>query len=698
MKKILTVLFTVILMLTFVVALYIYNFAYYENELYTGKTTISVVTYDETTVESFHKEVNVMCEKHDIVFSKYVFLDRTNISVFTTAPLSYPSTNRGEYDQLLLPMNTKSIRIMSMDKMRETSGCSGLYYINSVDNKIVDAVVEHFNKAVGETEVYASYATKSNSWISAIQEAEAYFPVLILLVVSGLIALFVIVKIAISESKTIAILRVNGYTNKRIFAHVGCRYYGSVLWSLSLSAAFLIAGLITNGNLKFLFTFLAIDIFACILLTCIGAAVFLIAIKIIDQYHRKADIIKGHTANRFLLILQFALKYAMIAFAAVLFISLSGYQAKINTYMSSDESWFQAENIFRIRASFVTNDLAEKRKLELRAKELYQELEENLGVFLIRTANYETLSSGQRVWEANVEEFLYSSSGRSITVNLNYLKRNPILDIDGNSVADKIIVDDFVRNILIPVSLREHESEILEGFLTDFKFQKIEVPQIYERDIGEEIVPIDGSKLKINLIYVKDGTNYFTYDKQTMSEHGNLITDPMVVVDTGNVDPSFYYSWLSNSVYFESLTPEPIEDISPTVAKHDLLSSYNSIESIYDTRAEEMQSLAEAKTMTIFVMAMILFLLVFFIYLLSHSYFEQNKYAIFIKYISGYSLIKICGVKLIFEILLDILVVSICGNFTIAAIIVSTDIVLTYIFSLILYKSSAVKVIKGGLM
>lgn len=172
----------------------------------------------------------------------------------------------------------------------------------------------------------------------------------------------------------------------------------------------------------------------------------------------------------------------------------------------------------------------------------------------------------------------------------------------------------------------------------------------------------------------------------------------MVVVDTGNVDPSFYYSWLSNSVYFESLTPEPIEDISPTVAKHDLLSSYNSIESIYDTRAEEMQSLAEAKTMTIFVMAMILFLLVFFIYLLSHSYFEQNKYAIFIKYISGYSLIKICGVKLIFEILLDILVVSICGNFTIAAIVVSTDIVLTYIFSLILYKSSAVKVIKGGLM
>lgn len=685
-------------MLTFVVTLYIYNFTYYENELYTGKTAISVITYDEISEESFYHEIFAISEKLDVVFSKYVFLDRANISVFTTDPLEFQTTHRDGYDQLLLPMNDKNIRIISMDIMGQFSSYSGLYYINSVDIETVDAIVNHFNKAVGKTEVYASYSTKSSSWISAIQEVLAYFPVLILLIVSGLIALFVITKIAISESKTIAILRVNGYTNKRIFAHVACRYYSSVLWSLALSVVFLITGVITTGNLKFLFIFLGIDIFACILLTCISAAIILIAIKIIDHYHRKSDIIKGNTAGRFLLILQFALKYAMIAFASVLFISLLSYQEKINTYMSSDASWFQAENIVRIRTSFVTNDLAEKRKLELRSKELYHELENTNNIFLIRTSNYDTLSAGQYVWEANAEKFLYSSSGKSITVNPNYLKLHPVLDIEGNNAADKIIVDDYVRNILVPVSLRENEAEIRDGFLTDFKFQKIEVPKIYERDIGEEIAPVDESKMKINLIYVNNGLDYFTYDKQIMPEHENLITDPMVIVDTGNIDPSFYFSYMTNSVYYESHTPEPVGEISPIVAQHDMLSSYNSIESIYDSRAEEMQSLADAKIMTTFVMIMILLLLVFFIYLLSHSYFEQNKYAIFVKYISGYSLIKICGVKLIFEILLDILVVSICGNFTIAAIIVSTDITLTYIFSFMLYKSSAVKVIKGGLI
>lgn len=696
MKKVLSILCTALLLLIFLVAFYIYDHIFYETSLFTDKTAISTVRYDEISGEDIIREIHTICETYDTEFSKYVFLDRENISVYTTNPRAYETFVHDEYMQIALPMGNKTIRIIPIEKMQETTSYDGLYYIHTIEKDIVNEITTRFNKVIGKTEVYASYGSNTNAWLSLLQDIKIYFPILILLIVSSAIMLFVIVKIAISESKTIAILRIHGQTNKRILVYMMRKYYSSILIGFLLSSSAIFITIMVKGGWRFVPVFFAINILSCTILIVFSVVLFLAIIMMIERKHQKTEIIKGNVISKKLIVMQFILKYIMLAFAAMLMVSLFSYQEKINTYMASDESWFQTENIYRVKSKFVTNDLADKRTLELSSKQLFRDLEENTNIFLINTRNFDRLSSNQLVWEANADTALYSSSGKSITVNINYLMRHPVFDINGNDVAEQIIVDENIRNILVPISLKGKEDEILKSFLEDFIFQKIDVAKIYAREIGEKLPLVEESNFRINLIYVNEDSKYFSYNKNIMSENGNLITDPIVIVDTGNVDPSFYFSWLTNSVFFESYNSEPFSDISHTVAQYDLLSAFDAVEAIYDTRADEIQSLAEAKTMTTFVIAMILLLLVFFIYLLSHSYFEQNKYAIFVKHISGYSLTRICGTKLLLEIVLDVIILSVCGNLTLAITMIAADIALTYSFSLKLYKNSASRIIKGG--
>lgn len=697
MKKILAFLFSGILALAFFMALNIYNFSHYQNEMFTGKTAINMVSFEEVTGEEILSKIQELCKEYSVNFSKYVFLDSENVSVFTTDLNAYRTSPSGGYSQILLPSNNQNIRVMPIEKLQESSSYDGLYYISSTNHTTINDIIADLNQTLGKSDVFAYNDSTISVWISYIQSLRIYFSALVLLIVSGLITLFVIAKIAISESKAIAILHLNGYSNYRVFSVIARKLYPSLLWSLAFSFVFAIIILAVIKSLRFFFILYCINLGFFFLLTLIGMAALLVTIKVVDNQSRKIDIVKGNATTKTLLLFQFLLKYAMIAFAVLLFTSILSYQNKINTYMTSETSWFQTENIYNIVAKFVTNDISEKRKLELRAKDLYQELEKDAGAFLIQSRNFDVLSSGKYVWEENAKEgYLYSSWGKSITVNLNYLKRHPVFDTDGNDIVNRINIDDSVWNILVPSSLKDDEEAVRAGFLQDFIFKKVEVPQIYNQEIGESIIPVNINRLSLNLIYVSDSTGYFTYNKDIMPEAGNLIIDPCVIVDTGNLDASFYFSSMTNSVYFESYNPEPFLEISQTVAKYNLLSTFDSVEAIYDTRAQEIQSLAEGKTVNTLVMIIITFLLVFFIFLLDNSYFEYNKHTIFIKYIFGYSLTRICGIKLLVELLLDIIVVSFCGNLSITIAIVLMDVLFNYLFSVKLYANAALKVIKGG--
>lgn len=698
MKKILSILCTALLLIIFLVAFYIYDYNLYENALFTNKTVISVVCYDETSEVDIHKQINTLCKDYNIAFSKYVFLDRENISIYTTNSLAYETIYNGKYQQVALPLNNKTIKIMPLEKMNESTSYDGLFYIHTIDQTVVNSIITQFNKYIGKTEIYASYESKANVWSFLLLENKFYIPVLILFAVCSSITLFVIIKIAISESKTIAILRIHGLSSIRIWVYMIRKYYSSALAGFLLSTSAIIIINMLKESWRFFSVFLLLNIISCLIMYGLCSVLFFIVILIIEKKHHITEIIKGNVISRGFLCLQLILKYVLLTFAVILIISLSNYQDRINTYMSSDESWFQTENIYRIKSKFVTNDLTDKRKLELKAKELFHDLEKSTNAFLINTRNFDKLSTNQLVWEANAQTALYSSSGKSITINLNYLMLHPVLDINGNNVISQIILDENVRNILVPASMKNKEPDICKGFLEDFRFQKIDVQKIYEREIGEKAPLVKENDLRINLIYVKDGNKYFSYNKNIMPEDGNLIADPFVIVDTGNVDPSFYFSWLTNSVFFESHKTEPFLEINHTISQYNLLSAFDAVEAIYDTRADEIQSLAEAKTMTTFVITMVLILLVFFIYLLSDFYFEQYKYEIFVKYISGYSLTRIFRSKLLFEIILDITILSVFGNLIIASIMVTVDIVLTYGFSLKLYKNSPSRVIKGGIM
>lgn len=52
--------------------------------MFTGKTAINMVSFEEVTGEEILSKIQELCKEYSVNFSKYVFLDSENVSVFTT--------------------------------------------------------------------------------------------------------------------------------------------------------------------------------------------------------------------------------------------------------------------------------------------------------------------------------------------------------------------------------------------------------------------------------------------------------------------------------------------------------------------------------------------------------------------------------------------------------------------------------------
>ncbi|EMG28409.1 hypothetical protein LFLEISCH_06024, partial [Listeria fleischmannii subsp. fleischmannii LU2006-1] len=68
---------------------------------------------------------------------------------------------------------------------------------------------------------------------------------------------------------------------------------------------------------------------------------------------------------------------------------------------------------------------------------------------------------------------------RSVKIDANYLRLNPIRAIDGQNALTKIIDDKNTLNILVPYKQKINETKIVQNYNDWFYFQKIVVANMY---------------------------------------------------------------------------------------------------------------------------------------------------------------------------------------------------------------------------
>lgn len=207
-------------------------------------------------------------------------------------------------------------------------------------------------------------------------------------------------------------------------------------------------------------------------------------------------------------------------------------------------------------------DESTERYLEIarRSQELLPLLEENAGVFVVNAYNFQDLDGeGTPLYTMNgmdlPEEI--DPNGRCISVDESYLTLNGIQVADGGQLADLLVHDDLIQNLLVPEQFRDREADIIKAYRARFYFEKVTAENNYNEDAGlSKRLELSEDDLTINLIYVKAGQRWPVYREDLVCEDG-LITDPVVQVYTGNIHCNYAHSILSQWTYFYSGEADP---------------------------------------------------------------------------------------------------------------------------------------------
>lgn len=352
-------------------------------------------------------------------------------------------------------------------------------------------------------------------------------------------------------------------------------------------------------------------------------------------YGKMTEMLKGKKPYKIILVFHIFLKGIFLMGMIVGCLSLYIQIRYLKIEQGNLDIWKKAESVYSVGLNYV----GESRSSEVKLKEFYNLMEQN-GGFLIDAQNYELVDGENHLYDINApgEESYYDPYGRAITVNENYLELNPI-SINGNmaSVVEKINHDDKVRNILVPENLKNYEKEIRTRFLQDFYFQKVEVENIYNEKLQKPMNDLSLEELSLNIIYIDEGQTYFPYVNLEV-QNGCRIMNPIVVVETGNIDASYYTSYLSRCMFFKYEGMNAFDYMLPFIEKSNTTSEIQNVTSVYNNHGEEIYNLTVRRNYLI--TALFVTIIMFFTsnYLIISSFFQEKKYQIYIKKVFGFSL------------------------------------------------------------
>ncbi|PWJ47971.1 hypothetical protein [Faecalicatena contorta] len=670
-------------------------------------------------LEEFTRKLFEFSKRNEVNISQYEFVDDAILNIYSTKrEIEWKPVNKGVLDQetyltnhtrnksnqavrMYFPITNMDINIYDFSKVKNV-GLGNELYINSTDSLVI-------NKFKNEFSMYGIEGISAVN-INNLLLVNKYF-------INGVIFCFLITVLFIfiylfMHNKEIILMNFWGYSLLKMTSSFLKKFFGilGITFSIVITIMILIISKSAGINqvpyylLRFVFIYLTILLFMFMLI--------MLFTKVILFYSRNVEGTKGKKAFLYSKWIVIVLKVGIY----FLFLStiVTAYYNGERLKSKTDEGsyWNKMEDIYRIQYSqldeSVDSNLKADNDLNSRLEKFYQLLDNKKGAFLIDARNYYLLKYENNLpkyaYEVNADAF-YMRNGKRITINENYLKYNPIMDADGKDVINSVYHDDKVLNILVPIQYKNYENQIIEEYINEFYFQKVEVDNIYNRELGFLENETKKNELSINLIYVKSNQTYFSYNA-LLGDDKNFIKDPIVVIYTGGMNKSYIAALVTSSLYFENHSEgRAYESIEELIAQANV-PEIRQVRSIYSESNNQLVSL-KYETVQYYLNSMLLLLFLMFVLILyMWLYYSLNTVTIGIKSVLGYSTFKLFLDALILNVLLEIMVGLIiyftCGQlpfvFIVVVVILSFEIILSQIIIRRFSNKSIGTILKGRML
>ena len=624
------------------------------NLLYNNKTSVIISNFNSSdySTEQLNKYFIDMYQNENMAISKYIYRNTNELIIYTNDLSIYDRVNiysgkspEVNTDQFVSTYKTKdnnqvgiffktepnlNITIKNIDTTNEF-GLDGVYYISLYGSKTIQDFINYWDNSMGNIDIYRNENT--NLYIDSAMLA----PISVLLV----FVILCVMQYSNSQLKKSAILKLNGFSTFEV----------SLIKILSLSKLLFLSGItiLVLFILYIFFTFQNNNYYLNLILLYMSILVILIiALNILNtifliyklQNENELSLLKGKKSYKLTVIFSYILKF----FCVIFFLSsVNNFHSNFLLYQSNISNlsdWGKTEHIHRMKLNYSgERDLAIDLLISNRISLLYKDLVENKDMFIIDASNYNKISSGEYIYIANSVDIPadINPNGKTVTIDENYLKVNPIYDSNNLVIYNQIQYDPYVLNILVPEKLREFENQIKANFREHFYFQKVIVDNIYNTELDNALNYTDISDLSINIIYVKNDQQYFTFSALVEPDNYNTIYDPIAIIYTNNVHVSYIHSYFSFCTYFIDDGLNAYDSINDYISKYDLNASITGVASVYTQKSEIIYHLQKLFIRNIVNCTVVSFSYFTVIYILLSSYYERHQFKLYIKNLFGYN-------------------------------------------------------------
>ena len=247
----------------------------------------------------------------------------------------------------------------------------------------------------------------------------------------------------------------------------------------------------------------------------------------------------------------------ILALACLAGLTACGGKEEVPTSAASKGTAQEQCHIYTTQVQYTgEDDPVQYLEIAARSAHLLAELEDKAGAFVADYYNYQAMDdAGTPLYTMNGMQFAeeIDPNGHCIRVSRNYFAHNPIETADDSNLTEQFVYDDLTLNLLVPEKYQDMEEDIVAAHLERFYFEKVEAENSYNQEAGiSDRMNIAKEDLKINIIYVKDGQDYFSFRSDCAPQTGCHVEDPVVQIYTGNIHCNYAHSFMSQWVYIPS--------------------------------------------------------------------------------------------------------------------------------------------------
>ena len=249
--------------------------------------------------------------------------------------------------------------------------------------------------------------------------------------------------------------------------------------------------------------------------------------------------------------------YGILALACLAGLTACGGKEEVPTSAASKGTAQEQCHIYTTQVQYTgEDDPVQYLEIAARNAHLLAELEDKAGAFVADFYNYQAMDdAGTPLYTMNGMQFAeeIDPNGHCIRVSRNYFAHNPIETADDSNLTEQFVYDDLTLNLLVPEKYQDMEEDIVAAHRERFYFEKVEAENSYNQEAGiSDRMNIAKEDLKINIIYVKDGQDYFSFRSDCAPQTGCHVEDPVVQIYTGNIHCNYAHSFMSQWVYIPS--------------------------------------------------------------------------------------------------------------------------------------------------